>query len=58
MTTHLNKLESPYLKDTKCQVWWKLATWFWRRGLLSVVNVFSLCGHYLPLEKGLAFHLN
>ena len=27
---HLNKLESPLLKDALCQVWLKLAQWFWR----------------------------
>ena len=28
---HLNKLQSPSPKDTLCQVWFKLAQWFWRR---------------------------
>ena len=28
---HLNKLESPSHKDALCQVWLKLAHWFWRR---------------------------
>ena len=28
---HLNKLESPSPKDALCQVWLKLAHWFWRR---------------------------
>ena len=28
---HLNKLESPSPKDALCQVWYKLAQWFWRR---------------------------
>ena len=28
---HLNKLESLSLRDTLCQVWLKLAQWFWRR---------------------------
>jgi hypothetical protein len=28
---HLNKLESPTPKDDLCQVWLKLAQWFWRR---------------------------
>ena len=28
---HLNKLEFPSSKDTLCQVWLKLAQWFWRR---------------------------
>ena len=30
-TLHLNKLESPSSKDALCQVWLKLAQWFWRR---------------------------
>jgi hypothetical protein len=28
---HLNNLESPPPKDDLCQVWLKLAQWFWRR---------------------------
>jgi hypothetical protein len=28
---HLNNLESPCPKDDLCQVWLKLALWFWRR---------------------------
>ena len=28
---HLNKRESPSPKDALCQVWLKLAKWFWRR---------------------------
>ena len=28
---HLNKLESSSHKDALCQVWLKLAQWFWRR---------------------------
>jgi hypothetical protein len=28
---HLNNLESPLPKDDLCQVWLKLAQWFWRR---------------------------
>jgi hypothetical protein len=28
---HLNKLETPPPKDDLCQVWLKLAQWFWRR---------------------------
>ena len=48
---HLNKLESPSPKDALCQVWLKLAQWFWRRRYLNFVNVFSLFRNYLPLEK-------
>jgi hypothetical protein len=32
---HLNKLESPPSKDDLCQVWLKLAQWFWRRRFLN-----------------------
>jgi hypothetical protein len=28
---HLNKLETPLPKDDLCQVWLKMAQWFWRR---------------------------
>ena len=31
MALHLKKLESPSPRDTLCQVWLKLAQWFWRR---------------------------
>ena len=48
---HLNILESPLAKDTLCQVWMKLAQWFWRRSFLKFVNVFSLFRNYLPLES-------
>ena len=30
-TLYLNKLETPSPKDALCQVWLKLAHWFWRR---------------------------
>ena len=55
---HLNKLESPSPKDALCQVWLKMAQWFWRWRFLNFVNVFSLFHNYLPLEKGGALHLN
>ena len=58
MVFHLNKLESPLPKDALCQVWLKLAQWFWRRRFLNLVNVFSLFRNYLPFEKGLALNLN
>ena len=54
---HLNKLESPSPKDALCHVWLKMAEWFWRR-FFNFVNVFSLFCNYLPLEKGVALHLN
>ena len=54
---HLNKLESSSPKHALCQVWLKLAQWFWRR-FFNFVNVFLLFGNYLPLEKGGTLHLN
>ena len=57
-TLHLNKLESPSPKDALCQVWLKLAQWFWRKRFFNFVNVFSLFRNYLTLEKGGALHLN
>ena len=55
---HLNKLEFPSHKDALCQVWLKLAQWFWRRRFFNFVNVFSLFSNYLPLEQVIALHLN
>ena len=48
---HLNKFKSPSPKDALCQVWLKLAQWFWKR-FINFINVFSLFRNYLPLEKG------
>ena len=55
---HLNKLKSPSPKDALCQVWLKLAKWFWIRRFFNFVNVFSLFRNFLPFEKGGALHLN
>ena len=55
---HLNKLESPLPKDALCQVWLKLAKWFWRRIFFNSVNVFSLFHNNIPLEKGGALFWN
>ena len=55
---HLNKIESPSPKDALCQVWLKLAKWFWRKRFLNLVNVFSNFRNYFPLEKGGALQLN
>ena len=57
MALYLKKLESPSPKDALCQIWLKLAQWFWRR-FLNFVNVFSPFRNYLALEKGGAQHLN
>ena len=48
----------PFTQDTLCQVWLKLAKLFLRKIFLKVVNVFSLCGYYLPLKKCMVLNLN
>ena len=55
---HLNKTQSPSPKNALCQVWLKLAQWFWRRRFFNFVNVFPLFRNYLPFEEGRAFHSN
>ena len=55
---HLKKLKSPSTQDALCQVWFKLAQWFWRRRFLNFVNEFLLFHNYLPLERDRALHLN
>jgi hypothetical protein len=37
-----NKLESPSPNDNLCQVWLKLAQWFWRGRLLNDPNLFFI----------------
>ena len=54
---HLNKFEFPLPNDALCQVWLKLPQWFLRR-FLNFVNVFLLFCNYLPLERGVAYHMN
>ena len=55
---HLNKLESSSPKNALCQVSLNLALWLLRRKFLKFVNIFLLFRYYLPLEKGVALHLN
>ena len=55
---HLNKLESTLPKDALCQVWLKLAQWFWRGRFLNFINVFSPLRNYLTLEKSRTLYLN
>ena len=57
MTLYLNKFESPAPKNALCQVWLKLAQWFWRR-FLNIFKIVLLFRYYLPLEKGVTFRLN
>jgi hypothetical protein len=55
---HLNKLESSPYKDDWCQVWLKLAQWFWRRRFLNDPTPFLHFCDYLPFEEDLALYLN
>ena len=48
---HLNKLNSPSAKDDFCQVWLKLANWFWRKRYLKFVDVFCYFVIYMSLWK-------
>jgi hypothetical protein len=52
-----NKLKSPLPKDDLCQVWLKLAKWFWRRFLNDATRFLHFCD-YFPFEKDLALYLN
>jgi hypothetical protein len=54
----LNKLESPSPKDDLCQVWLKLAQWFWRRRFSNDPIPFLHFCDYLPFEEDLAIYLN
>ena len=58
LALYLNKLESPSPKDDLCQVWLKLAQWFWRRRFLNDPTPFLHFCNYLPLEEELALYLN
>ena len=59
ITSHLNKFESSSIKVALCQVWLKLAQWFWRARLLNVpvTNVLSLFCYFLSLENGMTLLL-
>ena len=51
ITLTMNKLmQIRWPKNALCQVWLKLAPWFWRK-FEKVINIFSLFQYYLPLEK-------
>ena len=41
-TLHWNKHQSPLPKDALCQVWLKLAQWFWRRRIFLILSMY-LC---------------
>jgi hypothetical protein len=54
----LSPSESPIRKDDLCQVWLKLALWFWRRRFLNdPTPILHFCD-YLPFEEDLALYLN
>jgi hypothetical protein len=55
---YLKKLETPLPKDALCQVWLKLAQWFWRRRFLNDPTSFFHFCDYLPFEEDLALYLN
>jgi hypothetical protein len=50
------KRATPWPKDDLCQVWLKLAQWFWR--FLNDPNPFLHFCDYLTFEEDLALHLN
>jgi hypothetical protein len=54
---HLNQREFPLPKDEFCQVWLKLAQWFWRRRFLNDPIPFLHFCDYLPFEEELALYL-
>ena len=58
LALHLNKFECPLTKDALCQILLKLDKGFWRRRFLNIFNIILHFRYYLPLEKGVAFHLN
>jgi hypothetical protein len=55
---HLNKLATPPPNDDMCQVWLKLALWFWRRRFLNDPTPFLHFCNYLPFKEDLALYLN
>ena len=48
---HLNKLESPLPKDALCQVWLKLAQWFWRIWKCESNKITCLLFHWYGFWK-------
>jgi hypothetical protein len=54
----LKTIESSPSKDDLCQVWLKLAQWFWRRRFINDTTPFLHFCDYLPFEEDLALYLN
>jgi hypothetical protein len=48
---HFKKIESPSPKDNSCQVWLKLAQWFWRRRFLNDTTHFYIFVIISPLKR-------
>ena len=48
---HLNKIESPLPKDALCQVWLKLANWFWKRRFFKFPQCIFTISQLSPLWK-------
>jgi hypothetical protein len=53
----LNNFESLSPKNDLCQVWLRLAQWFWRRFLNDPTPFLHFC-NFLPFEEDLALYLN
>ena len=49
---HLNKPESPSPKNALCQVWLKLAQWFWKRRFFKFCQCVFAISYLSPLGKG------
>jgi hypothetical protein len=54
----LNKLKFSTPQDDLCQVWLKLAQWFWKRRFSNEPTPFLHFCDYLPFEEDLALYLN
>jgi hypothetical protein len=54
----LKTLESSPSKDNLCQVWLKLAEWFWRKRFLNDPIPFIHFCDYPPFVEDLALYLN
>ena len=45
-------------QDALCQVWLKLAQWFWRKRFIIYMHFHYFVKFYLPLEKGVTLYLS
>jgi hypothetical protein len=58
LSPSFEQLESLLPKDDLCQVWLKLARWFWRKRFLNDPAPFLHFCDYLPFEEDLTLYLN